>query len=42
MALKLAAVAAVRQFWLLAQKAVDLHGASRRLASLPRPLLRAG
>jgi addiction module HigA family antidote len=30
------------EFWLNAQKSVDLHRAVRRLASLPGPLLRAG
>jgi len=28
------------EFWLNAQKAVDLHQAARRLSSLPKPLLR--
>lgn len=30
------------EFWLNAQKAVDLHKAARHLSSLPKPLLRAG
>lgn len=30
------------EFWLNAQKAVDLHKAARRLSSLPKPVLRAG
>jgi plasmid maintenance system antidote protein VapI len=30
------------EFWLNAQKAVDLHEAARHLSSLPKPLLRAG
>ncbi len=43
MALKLAAAfRTTPEFWLNAQKAVDLHRTVRRLASLPRPLLRAG
>ena len=43
MALKLAATfRTTPEFWLNAQKAVDLHRAVGRLASLPRPLLRAG
>jgi antitoxin HigA-1 len=43
MALKLAAAfRTTPEFWLNSQKAVDLHRAVRRLASLPRPLLRAG
>lgn len=43
MALKLAAsFRTTPEFWLNAQKAVDLHRAARRLASLPGPLLRAG
>ena len=43
MALKLgAAFRTTPEFWLNAQKAVDLHRAARRLASLPTPLLRAG
>lgn len=43
MALKLAATfRTTPEFWLNAQKAVDLHRAFSRLASLPRPLLRAG
>lgn len=29
------------QFWLNAEKAVDLHEAARRLTRLPRPLLEA-
>jgi antitoxin HigA-1 len=43
MALKLAAAfRTTPEFWLNAQNAVDLNRAVRRLASLPRPLLRAG
>ena len=43
MALKLgAAFRTSPEFWLNAQKAVDLHRAARRLSSLPKPLLRAG
>ena len=43
MALKLgAAFRTTPEFWLNAQKAVDLHHAARRLANLPKPLLRAG
>lgn len=43
MALKLgAAFRTTPEFWLNAQKAVDLHRAARRVASLPAPLLRAG
>ena len=43
MALKLgAAFRTSPEFWLNAQKAVDLHQAARRLPSLPKPLLRAG
>ena len=43
MALKLgAAFRTSPEFWLNAQKAVDLHQAARRLSSLPKPLLRAG
>jgi addiction module HigA family antidote len=30
------------EFWLNAQKAVDLHQAARHLSNLPKPLLRAG
>jgi addiction module HigA family antidote len=30
------------EFWLNAQKAVDLHKAARHLSSLPKPVLRAG
>ena len=30
------------EFWLHAQKAVDLHQAARHLSSLPKPLRRAG
>ena len=30
------------EFWLNAQKAVDLHKAARHLSSLPKSLLRAG
>ena len=42
MALKLgAAFRTSPEFWLNAQKAVDLHQAARRLSSLPKPLLRA-
>jgi len=42
MALKLAApFRTTPEFWLNAQKAVDLHRAVSRLASLPRPLRRA-
>lgn len=42
MALKLgAAFRTTPEFWLNAQKAVDLHEAARRLTSLPRPLLKA-
>ena len=41
MALKLgAALRTTPEFWLNAQKAVDLYRATRRLAELPRPLLR--
>ena len=43
MALKLgAAFRTSPDFWLDAQKAVDLHRARRRVKRLPRPLLRAG
>src|SRR6266566_2615178 len=43
MALKLgAAFRTTPEFWLNAQKAVDLHHAARHLPSLPKPLLRAG
>jgi addiction module HigA family antidote len=43
MALKLAAsFRTTPEFWLNAQKAVDLHRAASRVPSLPRPLLRAG
>lgn len=43
MALKLgAAFRTSPEFWLNAQKAVDLHQAARHLSSLPKPLLRAG
>jgi addiction module HigA family antidote len=43
MALKLgAAFRTSPEFWLNAQKAVDLHQAARHLAGLPKPLLRAG
>jgi addiction module HigA family antidote len=43
MALKLgAALQTSPEFWLNAQKAVDLHQAARHLSSLPKPLLRAG
>jgi antitoxin HigA-1 len=42
MALKLgAAFRTTPEFWLNAQKAVDLHEAARRLTGLPRPLLKA-
>ena len=42
MALKLgAAFRTSPEFWLNAQKAVDLHRAARHLTSLPKPLLRA-
>ena len=42
MALKLgAAFRTTPEFWLNAQKAVDLHEAARRLTDLPRPLLKA-
>jgi len=30
------------EFWLNAQKAVDLHQAARRLPGLPKPVPRAG
>ena len=30
------------EFWLNAQKAVDLHKAARHLSNLPKPVLRAG
>src|SRR6266566_1394203 len=30
------------EFWLNAQKAVDLHKAARHLSSLPKPVIRAG
>ena len=41
MALKLAAsLGTTPEFWLNAQKAVDLHRAVSRIASLPRPLRR--
>ena len=43
MALKLAAsFRTTPEFWLNAQKAVDLHRAVARVPSLPRPLLGAG
>ena len=43
MALKLGATfRTTPEFWLNAQKAVDLHHAARHLASLPNPLPRAG
>jgi addiction module HigA family antidote len=43
MALKLGATFRTSpEFWLNAQKAVDLHRAACRLSSLPKPLLRAG
>ncbi len=42
MAIKLgAAFRTTPEFWLNAQKAVDLHRAARRVTHLPRPLLRA-
>lgn len=42
MALKLgAAFRTTPEFWLNAQKAVDLYEAARRLTELPRPLLKA-
>jgi addiction module HigA family antidote len=42
MAIKLgAAFRTTPEFWLNAQKAVDLHQAARRVTHLPRPLLRA-
>ena len=43
MALKLgAAFRTSPEFWLNAQKAVDLHQAASRLSNLPKPLPRAG
>lgn len=43
MALKLgSAFRTSPEFWLNAQKAVDLYRASSRISALPRPLLRAG
>jgi addiction module HigA family antidote len=43
MALKLGATFRISpEFWLNAQKAVDLHQAARHLSNLPKPLLRAG
>jgi addiction module HigA family antidote len=43
MALKLAAsFRTTPEFWINAQKAVDLHRAVSRVARLPGPLLRAG
>ncbi len=43
MALKLAAsFRTTPEFWLNAQKAVDLHRAVNRLVSLPKPLRQAG
>ena len=43
MALKLGATFRVSpEFWLNAQKAVDLHQAASHLSNLPKPLLRAG
>jgi addiction module HigA family antidote len=43
MAIKLGATfRTTPEFWLNAQKAVDLHRASNRLTRLPRPLLKAG
>ena len=42
MALKLGpAFRTTPEFWLTAQKAVDLHKATLRITALPRPLLRA-
>ncbi len=42
MAIKLgAAFRTTPEFWLNAQKAVDLHRAARRVTRLPRPLLKA-
>jgi addiction module HigA family antidote len=42
MALKLgAAFRTTPEFWLNAQKAVDLYKAAQRITGLPRPLLRA-
>ena len=42
MALKLgAAFRTTPEFWLNAQKAVDIYRAARRLAELPKPLLEA-
>ena len=42
MALKLGATfRTTPEFWLNAQKAVDLDDAARRLATLPKPILRA-
>jgi addiction module HigA family antidote len=42
-ALKLAATfRTTPEFWLNAQKAVDLHAARKRLRRLPKPLLKAG
>lgn len=43
MALKLAAAFRTSpEFWLNAQKAVDLHRAAREIRALPKPLLKAG
>lgn len=43
MALKLGATFRTSpEFWLNAQKAVDLHRAARHRSDLPKPLLRAG
>lgn len=43
MALRLgAAFRTTPEFWLNAQKAVDLYRAGRQVARLPRPLLRVG
>jgi len=43
MALKLGAAFRISpEFWLNAQKAVDLYKAARHLSSLPKPVLRAG
>ena len=42
MALRLAAAFRTSpEFWLNAQKAVDLHSAAGKIAQLPRPLLKA-
>jgi addiction module HigA family antidote len=43
MALKLGATFRISpEFWLNAQKAVDLYRAASHLSNLPKPLLRAG